>query len=276
MGKHNDLTLANKGWEKYLGVLYTGSLWMFKKRGLGGSASYPGNFIPQVVEQTMLRYSKRGDIIADMFAGSETSAYVASQLGRTYIGCDLRPQSALTDCADARTWDPGCQARLVYLHPPYADMIDYNQKLGARAGDLSLGWTEFLREFRKVADNAYRITENGGFAVVVMADPYKPMPGSPKRIKQQIPLAFFCALAMMEAGFYLKQDNIKNFGDEVANKNKDANIWFLRSLIGDFAVLEHEHVLVFKKEKTPCPSILALLTTLLAPSAASPIAPTAP
>jgi hypothetical protein len=128
---------------------------------------------------------------------------------------------------------------MVFLHPPYADIIDYNEKLGAQPGDLSLPWQQFLVEFEAVAVNAARMLAPGGFAVLVIGDLYTN--------SEHVMLAFYTAELLRKAGLRLKHDTIKNFGDEVANKNKNENLWYLRSLKGGFGVLEHEHIFVFEK-----------------------------
>ncbi|HAJ06096.1 MAG TPA: DNA adenine methylase, partial [Chloroflexi bacterium] len=48
-------------------------------------AVYP----PELIEPCILAGSRKGDIILDPFMGSGTTAMVAKQLGRYYIGCEL-------------------------------------------------------------------------------------------------------------------------------------------------------------------------------------------
>lgn len=256
MAKFNDLVLANGGWRNYLGLLNPGSWWDYKKRGIGGDAKYPGNFIPEIARQLIPRLSKRGDFVADLFAGSETTAHVCGELGREYVGCDLRPISTRTDKADARIWNPGVKVQLSFLHPPYANIIDYNKKFGPEAGDLSLPHSDFLKEFKVVAENVWNITEDNGYAVLVIADLWD------SANREHLMLGFYTATVMMLAGWKPKQVNVKNFGSEVANKGKNAHLWFLRALTSDFCILEHEYIFVFKKESKGCPSIKSFLGNL--------------
>jgi len=242
MPKH-DLDLADGGWRKYLGILNPGSLWTFKSRGTGGSAKYPGNFVPEIPRQLIPRYTCAGDHVVDLFTGSETTFDVAHELGRTFEGCDLRPHSARTAVGDARYWVPQTAPQMVFMHPPYADIIDYNAKLGAQPGDLSLPWKQFLNEFDAVAQNAYDILTPGGAAVLVIGDMYEN--------GTYIPLGFHTAQRMNAVGFQLKAIHVKDFGNEVANKGKNANLWFLRALRGGFPILEHEYVFVFAKPVRP-------------------------
>jgi hypothetical protein len=239
----NDLNVKDGGWRAYLGWLRVGSLWAISKRGTGGNAKYPGNFSPEIPRNLIPRYTKANDVVADLFAGSETTADVCAELNRVYTGCDLRPYSARTDVGDARTWNPGLPVQMVFLHPPYADIIDYNERLGPRDGDLTLPWQLFLAEFTAVGRNAYNMLEDGGAAVLVMGDLYEN--------KKQVPLGFYAMNAMLAAGFILKGIIVKDFGNEVANKNKNANLWFYRALVGGFFVQEHEYIFVFEKPEQP-------------------------
>lgn len=235
----NSLKLAGDGWRAYLDTIQVGSFWSIKKRGEGGSAQYPGNFIPEIPETLILRYTREGEVVADMFHGSETTADVAERLNRQCIACDLRPRSPRTTQADARWWKPGVQARLTILHPPYADIIQYNKALkDPKDGDLSLPWEEFLDEFALVAKNAVRITEPGGVVALVIGDLYQN--------GQHIPLGFLAMQKLQEAGLVLKGIVVKDFGDHVANKGKNRNLWFWRAITNGFWVLEHEYVFILQ------------------------------
>ena len=48
-------------------------------------AVYP----PELIEPCILAGSEKNDIILDPFIGSGTTALVAKELGRDYIGCEL-------------------------------------------------------------------------------------------------------------------------------------------------------------------------------------------
>ena len=49
-------------------------------------------FPKELVEPCILAGSKEGDIVFDPFMGSGTTAQVAKQLGRQYLGCELNPE----------------------------------------------------------------------------------------------------------------------------------------------------------------------------------------
>src|SRR5450756_1790428 len=68
----NDLNLNR--WQEYSDVV-TDSLWVLDKRDSSGvhNAGYWGNFIPQIPNQMMKRYTKKGDWVLDTFLGSGTT-----------------------------------------------------------------------------------------------------------------------------------------------------------------------------------------------------------
>ena len=67
--KINDLNLNR--WKEYEDII-TDSLWILEKRDKSGAhkADYWGNFIPQIPNQFIRRYTKKDDWILDAFAGS--------------------------------------------------------------------------------------------------------------------------------------------------------------------------------------------------------------
>ncbi len=66
------------------------SVWSVSTSGYRGShcAVYP----PALIEPCILSGSRIGDIVFDPFMGSGTTAQVATQLGRNWIGCELNTE----------------------------------------------------------------------------------------------------------------------------------------------------------------------------------------
>ena len=261
---YSDIDLAR--WKDYEEIL-TDSLWILKSRKNtdGHQLDYHGNFIPQIAEQMMRRYTKEDDIVVDWFLGSGTSAIEAVNLNRRLIGVELKPElvdyvrgklpdealdgrirliegdsttAATREAVRAALADMGpWAAQLAILHPPYGDIIKFSD-LDA---DLSnAGSTEeFLAGFGAVARNAYETLESGRFAVLVIGDKY----GS----GELDPLGFKCMQVMNAAGFRTKSIIVKNIeGNEIA-KGKNNNLWRYRALAGGFYVFKHEYVMVFVK-----------------------------
>lgn len=263
--KYSDIDLNN--WKDY-GHVMTDSLWEFPSRSRenGHSNEYHGNYIPQIAEQLYERFTKKNDIVLDMFFGSGTSGIEAINMGRRCIGVELKdelaesvsekftPKQLVTDvniiCADsaselakekikARLEIMGEEkAQLLILHPPYDDIIKFSD----RKEDLSncSSTEEFYDLFEKVAKNGYDLLEKGRFAALIIGDKYAD--------SQYIPLGFECMRRMNEIGFTTKAVIVKDIQGNERCKGKDANLWRYRALAGGFYIFKHEYVMIFQKK----------------------------
>ena len=85
--KHNDLNIEN--WKDC--DINTDSLWIIKERDKSGKHEniYHGNFIPQIPDQLIRRYTKKDEVVFEPFAGSGTTLFVCEELDRKYIGLDI-------------------------------------------------------------------------------------------------------------------------------------------------------------------------------------------
>ena len=261
---YSDINL--KAWRDYDHVK-TDTLWEFPTRLKEGGHSneYHGNYIPQIAQQIYERYTKKGDIVLDMFFGSGTSGIEAINMERRCIGVELKddlaekvsekftPKQLVTDvniiCADsaselakekikARLDVMGAKkAQLLMLHPPYDDIIKFSDK----KEDLSNCATteEFYDLFEKVAKNGYDLLEKGRFACLIIGDKYAN--------SQHIPLGFECMARMNKLGFITKAIIIKDMQGNERAKGKTANLWRYRALAGGFYIFKHEYVMVFQK-----------------------------
>ena len=261
---YSDINL--KAWRDYDHVK-TDTLWEFPTRLKEGGHSneYHGNYIPQIAQQIYERYTKKNDIVLDLFFGSGTSGIEAINMGRRCIGVELKeelaetvsekftPKQLVTDvniiCADstselakekikARLDVMGAKkAQLLMLHPPYDDIIKFSDK----KEDLSncSSTEEFYDLFEKVAKNGYDMLEKGRFACLIIGDKYAN--------SQHIPLGFECMARMNKLGFITKAIIIKDMQGNERAKGKTANLWRYRALAGGFYIFKHEYVMVFQK-----------------------------
>ena len=261
---YNDIDLKN--WKLYSHIK-TGSLWEFASRDKtnGHSYDYHGNYIPQIATQLFERFTKKNDVILDLFFGSGTSGIEALNMERRCIGVELKQdmvdyvsskfskKELVTDiniiCGDSTTDEAKekvqarleimgkKQAQFVVLHPPYDDIIKFSDK----KEDLSNCATteEFYELFKKVAKNGYDLLEKGRFAVLIIGDKYAN--------SQHIPLGFECMRRMNELGFITKAIIIKDMQGNERAKGKNANLWRYRALAGGFYIFKHEYVMIFQK-----------------------------
>ena len=261
---YSDIDLNN--WKLYSHIK-TGTLWEFDSRDKsnGHSYDYHGNYIPQIATQLYERFTKKDDIILDMFLGSGTSAIEALNMDRRCIGVELQqnvvdyvskkftPKQLVKNvniiCGDSSSEDIKLRiqdrlkimgrdfAQFLVLHPPYDDIIKFSEN----ARDLSNceSTEEFYDMFSLVAKNGYEMLEKGRFAALIIGDKYSN--------SKFVPLGFECMKRMEEAGFICKATIVKNITGNEKAKGKTANLWRYRALAGGFYIFEHEYIMIFQK-----------------------------
>ena len=88
--KHNDLHIEN--WRDC--NINTDSLWLISERDKSGKHEniYHGNFVPQIPNQLIRRYTKKSETVFEPFMGSGTTLFECERLSRKYIGFDINPK----------------------------------------------------------------------------------------------------------------------------------------------------------------------------------------
>lgn len=257
----NDINLNR--WKEYTDII-TDSLWLIERRDSSGVhvADYWGNFIPQIPNQMMRRFTKRGEWVLDAFAGSGTTLIEGQRLGRNTIGIELQP--AVAEAARERiAAEPnqhgtlaelvvgdatslnyadllhrhGCTGvQLVLLHPPYFDIIKFsdNPRDLSNAASVDL----FLAQIGQVVQQASTVLDAGRYLVLVIGDKY--VRG------EWIPLGFLTMQAVQQQGFQLTSIIVKNF-EETTGKRTQQQLWRYRALVGGFYIFKHEYIFVFRR-----------------------------
>lgn len=112
-----------------LGPFWTGSFAPELKPRDYGDNSFHGRFHPAIPWVAMRRFTKRGEVVWDPFAGSGTTIDVGRELGRRVIANDLHTTRDDILQQDTCLWCPGEYVDLVIMHPPYMNAINYKSKL---------------------------------------------------------------------------------------------------------------------------------------------------
>jgi len=264
-GKINDINFNR--WKEYENIV-TDSLWYWSKRDNSGvhMSGYHGNFIPQIPNQTMLRYTKQGDIVLDVFLGSGTTLIECKRLGRNGIGVELQPNVAIEaeKLINKQESDYNIKTKvitgnskteitkekikkvmeeygknkvqLLIMHPPYADIIKFSDMEEDLSNINSL--KGFLDEFGKVIDNTYDLLEDDRYLVIVIGDKYQG--------KEWLPLGHLTMMEAIKRGYLLKSIIIKNMEGNRAKRNQE-KLWRLRALKGGFYIFKHEYVFILQK-----------------------------
>ncbi|MCE7871079.1 DNA methyltransferase [bacterium CPR1] len=257
----SDLNLNR--WKEYTEI-QTDSLWIIPRRDGTGvhKADYWGNFVPQIPQQMIQRYTRAGEWVLDPFCGSGTTPIEAQRLGRHTLGVELRADmveharglieseenphsvtqvivqgdSSRVDLAQELKTVGANSVQLAILHPPYFDIIQFSDNPDdlSRASDV----TNFLQRLRAVVSNVSRVLDAGRYLVLVIGDKYAE--------GEWIPLGFQSMQEICNLGFSLKSIVVKNFED-TAGKRHQKELWRYRALAGGFYVFKHEYVFLFRK-----------------------------
>lgn len=250
-------------WKAY-GDIVTDSLWLIERRDGSGvhRADYWGNFVPQIPNQLMRRYTRRGEWVVDPFAGAGTTLIEGQRLGRHVLGVELQP--ALVERArglvaaepnpfavelsvvpgDSATLDfrallaehGATSAQLAILHPPYHDIIRFSDDPRDLSNAPSLDI--FLGLLGRVVERVAAALDRGRYLALVIGDKYAR--------GEWVPLGFLAMQAVQERGFALKSIVVKDIHG-TAGKRAQQELWRYRALVGGFYVFRHEYVFVFRK-----------------------------
>ncbi|MDR3047106.1 MAG: DNA adenine methylase [Bacteroidales bacterium] len=239
----------------------TDSLWLISERDKSGkhANNYHGNFVPQIPNQLIRRYTKEGETVLDLFMGSGTTLFECETLNRNFIGFDINQEiidfvkSKMVDTRNIQFEINNCdvtnkknfdvtmnerQVDFMIAHPPYMDIVKFTKKEKdlSQISDLNL----FIEKFVLAMKNALNYLQKNKYFTIVIGDVYKK--------SEVVPLGFYLMYAVKKNfNAKLKGIIVKNIE---GNRGKlgTQNIWKYRALKSDYFIFKHEYILVFKKE----------------------------
>ena len=245
----------------------TDSLWIIGPRAKGGKHDnvYHGNFVPQIPNQMIRRYTDEGSTILDMFMGSGTTLFECETLGRNFIGFDINDEianyveSKMDPTSSINYYIHNCDilakdkvsgliesdlkkigkrtVELIMCHPPYLDIVKFTSK----EEDLSniSNVKDFIAKFTEAVSNVWQYLKVGKYFCLVMGDIY--------RDSEVVPLGFYLMYAIKRS-FKCKLKGIV-IKDIVGNRAKIGieSLWRYRALKSDNFLFKHEYIFVFKK-----------------------------
>ena len=263
--KINDINLNR--WKEYDDIM-TDSLWVLDRRDNSGghNANYWGNFIPQIPNQLIRRYTRKNEWVLDAFLGSGTTLMECRRLNRNGIGIELQPEvvelankNISNDAdifniedndirteiinADAVSLDYEKKLKeigidkvqLVILHPPYWNIIKFSENSQDLSNTNTL--SDFLLQMGKVVQNVTKVLEDNRYLALVISDKYEN--------GEWIPLGFYTMQEVLKYGYVLKSTIVKNFEETKAKVNQK-ELWRYRALVGGFYVFKHEYIFLFR------------------------------
>ena len=259
----NDINLNR--WKECSDII-TDSLWVLQKRDSSGvhTAGYWGNFIPQIPNQMLKRYTKKGEWVLDPFVGCGTTLIESQRLGRNGIGIELQENVAQKArelissepnkhniVAEVVTGDSTeldyteilkrvrqKSVQMVIMHPPYFDIIKFSKNPRDLSNAPSID--SFLDKMNIVVERAGEVLDKGRYLSLVIGDKYSK--------GEWIPLGFLTMQEVLKKGFMLRSIIVKNFEETTAKRNQK-ELWRYRALVGGFYIFKHEYIFLFKKER---------------------------
>lgn len=265
--KYNDLDLTN--WKKL--SINVDSLWIIGERDKSGKHAnvYHGNFIPQIPNQLIRRYTQKNETVLDVFLGSGTTLYECENLNRKFIGFDINAEMIgyvkeqmqtsssyndyfidLCNVVDSQQTEKSLKSafgklkidkkkvEFIIMHPPYMDIIKFTDKQEDLSQISEL--LTFVKTFVKVSSNVLKYLASNRYFAIVIGDIYKN--------SEVIPLSFYVMNAIKRNfNVKLKGVIVKNIE---GNRGKlgTGGIWRYRALKSDYFIFKHEYIFVFKKE----------------------------
>jgi len=200
------------------------------------SPNFHGLFIPEIPYQFIKRFTQAGEIVWDCCGGSGTTKKVADILGRKCIINDLTSTRSFIIEADSRTFNPGVNVQLLFLHPPYFNVIRYSEK--EEDGSNCKSIPDYLSWFEDVVKNVTKYLDRGRFLILVCGNIYLN--------DEEQTLGVWCKDIIRRHDFKCKAHIIKDYG-ETKSGSGNYNLWYYRQLKGNYNNFYGDNIFMLQK-----------------------------
>lgn len=218
-----------------------------RKMALLGSKYTTSIFNPHLAQMILSAYVENNKTIYDGFAGGGTRGFVASAMGHSYTGIEIRQEEVdrlrerqkelgvefVLHCADSRFYDiDPDNYDFSYTCPPYYDLEVYS----ALEGDMSnVGeYDEFLQMLKESMGVTYKGLKPGSLFIMVVGN-FRDKKGNLRHFNGDV------VRLGKELGFQLHDELVFWGASDVAYQRLGQFVANRRS------VRVHEYVIIFKK-----------------------------
>jgi len=251
-----------KKWRSLQGDITTSSLWissfvtkskplfLIPRRdwGFKNSREFHGIFIPEIPYQFIRRFCPENGVIWDCFGGSGTTYYTNEFIKKTlnetyelYIN-DLTPKCDFISQGDSRTYKIPKKADLVFVHPPYKNIIKYSDK--AEDGSNHTSLEDYLKWGEEIATNIIPQVNSNGVIIIVCGNYYEN--------GEEVDLGVYFKDVFVRVGegkVKCKSHIIKDYGETKGSDGKNFNLNYFRQLKNGFNNFYGDNIFILRKSK---------------------------
>ncbi len=161
--------------------LHTTTLWDYssqqhKKKFEKGHKEYIGATPTYIINNLLLRYTKKKDLVVDPMVGSGTTIDVARELSRRALGYDINPVALKRSDvfkSDARKLPlENEKADFVFVDPPYSDHIKYSDEKNC-IGKLNASENKYYDEMGLVIKEIHRVLKHDRYMALYVSDSFE-------------------------------------------------------------------------------------------------------
>ena len=149
--------------------------WQFSENDPRFGMPHPGRIPGQIPANIIYYYTEPGDLVVDPMAGGGSTLDAAEYLERRCIGYDVAPRRPDIIAHDISLGfpDEAKDAQLIFMDPPYWNMIDEGYSDGSASRKSLDGFVEWYDALMAAAGSTVR---RGGFVAVINMGQYFRLP----------------------------------------------------------------------------------------------------